>query len=797
MILMKKFRRLTALLLCALVLGTSCAKDGENGANTNGETVEEIAKTEVLTNVFKGTGVELPEEYSINTGVKPYYDTETGEMKVFCTHWYESDVVNEEGYNEYVRDNILLTIGADGTVVNEQKLELDEDAYVNGVLTGDKLYYICNKYDEASMKESYHAAVYSLADGTNTMSEDVKGLFAQTDDEWFYLQYMAVDGDGYLYLAAEQEIVVLNDAFVKQFSVTSQNWINELTAAADGTVWAAGYFDSGYGFVPIDKSTKSFGKTVELPSNMNAQQYLFADGYDVYLSTDDGLYGYNFTSAEAAEPELVFSYANSDLHGNSVEVAKVVSTDCVILYEQDPETYDRYPAIYSRSADIDLSQMKVLEIAYTNSEWNLSSSIVKFNKANDGVRIVARDYSQYNTDEDYQAGAKKLTNDILLGIYKPDMVTGYSASDDVISQLYVNDLYTDLYPLMEADGTIARDEILGCVTRTFETDEGELWALGSSVTVQTLMGTKEMLGDRTGWTLSEMIDFAQSLPEGTQLMLGLNQQSAVYSLLGVNGYGMFVDVETNTCDFESEGFLKYLEYLSTLPGTNKPSNRAEAEAMVSASSGEERYLLYHNGQVALKNIYYYGVNDWVGTDAEFNTPDVVRIGYPTADGTTNGAQVDMTPYVITSFCEYPDEAWDFIESLIAPDTEFNSRTLGRSGIPVLKEQFMQVCAEEYDSLFEIYFDGGMSWGTYNPEYDDLEAEMREPGIRKFFTEEDAQAMLKWFDEEVGAPAAGAVDAEITEIVNEEITSYLGGAKTAADCARIIQSRVSIWLAEHE
>ncbi len=784
---MKKFCRLTALLLAALVLGTSCAKNEEN--------TEEVAKTEILTNVFRGTGMELPEDYSISTGVKPNYNAETGEMTVLCTHGYESDVVNEYGYNDYIVENILLTVDGNNTVVSERKLELGDNVYVNsGVLTGDRLYYIQSTYDEAAMTESFYASVCTLADGTVTMSDDVKGLFSQTEGDWFYLQHIAVDGDGFLYLAADQEIVVLNDAFVKQFSVTSQNWINELAVSADGTVWAAGYFDRGYGFVPIDKGTKSFGETVELPSNLNAQQYLFADGYDVYLSADDGLYGYNYTSAEGAEPELVFSYANSDLFGNNVEVARVIGPDCVILYEQDPETYDRYPAVYSRSADIDLSQVKVLEIAYVNSDWELASNIVKFNKANDGVRVVAKDYSQYNTDEDYQAGAKKLVNDILLGIYKPDMVTGYSASDDVMAQIYANDLYADLYPLMEADGTIAKDDLLGCVTRTFSADEGKLWALGPAVTVQTLMGTKDMLGDRTGWTLSEMIDFAESLPEGTQLMRGLTRQSAVYNLLGVNGYGMFIDTEKNTCDFEGEEFLKYLEYLSILPETNIPSNRAEAEAMAVVSSGEEGYLAYHNGQIALKSVYYHGVNDWVGMAAEFNTPDVVNIGYPTADG-TNGAIVDMTPYVITSFCEYPDEAWDFLESMVKPETE--ERYPSHNGLPVLKEKFLAACAEEYDSLFEIYFDGGMSWGTYNPEYDDLEAEMREPGIRKFFTEEDAMAMLKWFDEEIGAPAASAVDAEITEIVNEEVTTYLGGAKTAADCARVIQSRVSIWLSEHE
>ena len=65
----------------------------------------------------------------------------------------------------------------------------------SGVLTADKLYYIHNKYDEAAMKDSFHAAVCNLADGTVTMSDDVKGLFAQTEDDWFYLQYLAVDAD--------------------------------------------------------------------------------------------------------------------------------------------------------------------------------------------------------------------------------------------------------------------------------------------------------------------------------------------------------------------------------------------------------------------------------------------------------------------------------------------------------------------------------------------------------------------------------------------------------------------------
>ncbi|MGN1346558.1 MAG: hypothetical protein ACI4V1_07210 [Eubacteriales bacterium] len=789
---MTKPGKLAALAVCGALL-VSCTAKEEPGGGT------ETRKTEVLTNVFRGERVTLPEEYFLNNSVQPYYDAATGAMKVYCTHWHEGEEKDEEGHSVYRQDNLLLTIGADGVVADELLLDVGENVYVDqGVLTADRLYFLTSEYDETRGTQDYIVGILSLDDGTMTRSGSLNRFFAQTEDNWFYISQLAVDGDGFLYLASDSEIVVLDDTFGKSFSVTPSGWVNEMATAADGTVYYSGYMDDGYGLMPIDKSSKSLGAKVTLPASVYADQFLFGEEYDLYYTTDEGLFGYNFTAAEAEdgappEAELVFSYPNSDLFGNNVEVARVVDRDCVILYERDEETYNNYPAVYRRSADLDLSQIKVLEIAYTGSDWSLGSSIVRFNKQSDGVRLIARDYSQYNTAEDYQAGQKKLLNDVLNGLYKPDIVTGYSTSDTVIRKIYENGLYTDLYPLMAAGTKMSSGDLLGCVKRTFETKDGKLWAIGSSVQAQTLLGTREMLGDRTGWTLAEMIDFAESLPEGTQLLLGLSRETAAYHLLGSGGYGMFIDTAANTCNFECEDFLRYLEYLNRLPATYE-------EAMAATSVGdnyEERYLLYHSGQVALSEEYYYAVNDWVREETAFNTKDVVRIGYPTADGKTSGTTVDMVPYVITSFCEYPAEAWSFLESMIVPDESTESVRYGRDGFSVLKPQFMKVCEAEYDSLFEVYFSGGMSWGTYNPEYDDLNAEMHEPGIRKFFTEEDAAALLDWFDNDIGAPVSDAVSDEITQIVNEEITSYTGGAKTAEDCARVIQSRVSLWLAEHE
>ena len=38
--------------------------------------------------------------------------------------------------------------------------------------------------------------------------------------------------------------------------------------------------------------------------------------------------------------------------------------------------------------------------------------------------------------------------------------------------------------------------------------------------------------------------------------------------------------------------------------------------------------------------------------------------------------------------------------------------------------------------------------------------------------------------------------EVMEIIREELSAFAGGVRSAEECAAVIQSRVSIWLAEH-
>ena len=48
----------------------------------------------------------------------------------------------------------------------------------------------------------------------------------------------------------------------------------------------------------------------------------------------------------------------------------------------------------------------------------------------------------------------------------------------------------------------------------------------------------------------------------------------------------------------------------------------------------------------------------------------------------------------------------------------------------------------------------------------------------------------------GTPMISRVPEEVQEIIDEEISGLLGDVSTPESCAKKIQSRVSIWLAEH-
>ena len=785
-------KRLTALLLAGLLLALpSCSKENPDtpGGNDTAETGETVEKAEVLTHIFRGTGLKLPEEYYLRDDVPPIYDKETGNVTLMASHWEE--ITDEEGnYVSSQTHYYLLTLAPDSSIVSQEELTFDENVYPQNLTTvGDTTYYMVNNWDPDTYEETFNLC--TVKDGETTTVEDLARFFPSAsaqDMGWFYLQYMAVDKDGYVYLGADQEIAVLKPDLTLAFTVTADSWINSLTAAPDGTVYLSSYADGGYGLMPVDKEKKALGDPISIGAG-DMRDVFFADGYDLYYTTDTGLYGYTFATEEKPDGEstLIMNYQNSDVTSNYFEVLSVSDSETILVSERDPSTYDSTVAVYRKAADVDLSEVHVIEIACVYPDYYLPAQVVAFNKNNPGTRVLVSDYSQYNTDEDYSAGETKLATDIVNGLYKPDIVLGNSANS-YMQQILENNLYTDLYTFLDKDSDLNRGSIFSSVLYSYETDDGRLWGLPSEFSVATIIAPKALIGDRTSWTFSEMLDFAMNLPAGVSLMEDLTQQNAMGYLLGGSGYSAFVDMTSNTASFTSPDFIKYLEYIKNLPA--QTPERAD-------DYWETRYLAYHNCQIALQTAGISDPHDWVALEAVFNTKDYVLIGYP-AEGEDKGAKMGYSnACIITSFCEYPDDAWAFLKSIISPSYDENrERFTALHSFPIVKE-LCEIMLDDYTEYeYEIYFNGGASWGSYDPEHPNTD-EMHEPGIRTYFTEDDKAKLMDYLTNDVGQRAVTQIPEEINAIVNEEISSYLGGTRDAKACADIIQSRVNLWLAEHE
>ena len=781
-------KKIMAAILAGLMLFTAVSCTSEKNGTTDETAVEKQNENtpQMLTNVFKGNNITLPEEYRVIEGASPYYDKDSGEITLLCV---KDDYLYDDDGN-YVSSNYAYkTCKYDKNLnlIEEKDVELfgdDHETYTsNCVILGDRI--VCGVRKSTDGQSSYTITIYDMASGESKTSESIVGLFDTAEEGgWFYVNSICVNGEGDIYIGSDSEILVLSDSFVKKFTVSVDRWVTTMSSSPAGDVYVMSHFDKGSGIAKINPETKSFDDPI-YPGD-NTRQLMFGDGYDLYVELEDGIYGCTFTE-DGVDSVMLMNYTNSDISRSSFTAIAMLDKDTLIASDRSSTDREERLKVFQKVPDIDLSNIRTVEIVSTEGfDYFTTIGVVNYNKAHLDTRLLVTDYSKYATDENYNAGREKLINDILMGLYKPDIILTDTYST-VAENLIKNNIFMDIGTLIDNDAGMKRDDILGAVIRACSTSDGQLWGLPSGYSVETLVGKTETLGGRTSWTFSEMLDFAKTLLEGTTLMQGLSQQSVFYQLNGL--FTQFIDLENHTCDFENQNFYDTLNFIASLP----------AEYDYSADRNpDNRYEKFQNGQIALFSMWMHDAASILEPECYFNTKDYTFIGYPTYGENSRGGNVTCSNvFVVTNFCKNTDIAWDFIKSVAAPDDDGDSIRYGGGDMPILRESLRKVCEEFYDYEFEFYYSGGGGYGPGDPDNPRTQDDLDEPGVLAHFTPEDTERLIDYIDNDCGSPITEAMPAELQSIITEEITSFTGGAKTAEECAKVIQSRVKIWLSEHE
>ena len=323
------------------------------------------------------------------------------------------------------------------------------------------------------------------------------------------------------------------------------------------------------------------------------------------------------------------------------------------------------------------------------------------------------------------------------------------------------------------------------------TDSVQLW--GPFTTADILAAWGPDLSEESGWSMEEMLDFADRLPADVEFYDSLNRAGMGMTLLGSDGYAAFVDREKGEAHFDSPLFLRWLAFWKSLPADYTEWTRMTPSGQRTAARDiTGTYDAAFHGKIALR---WTTINLSTGmsqVETLFGTKDWRLIGYPNGGREAGHSGIECradTALLMTSFCRDPDLAWDVMRTIVAESENFFN-------LPSLETAFDDRVAGIFNTLkvqWVVYFSGATVGTERDP--DMTEADLKEPGYIVRPEQEDIDHVKRLLNS-AGYPMTEKLSPEITAIIEEELSAYGGGVGTAEDCAKKIQSRVSIWLAEN-
>lgn len=772
--------------VCALlVLTAAIGCMGCTGKTPRGEMVETPT---VLTHVFDG--VSLVPERSDDT-IRGYYGIHDGAMQFGITSRESSGTQGEDDYHFYSRW-FVRALPIDGgepveRTISETRIDgtdnsdaIDRDAeYVP--FTGEPVVYYFGartlylySFYSYAQGETIYSLILDHGDGTEGRCENLKTTVAQ-NGVMYLLADLNVDDAGNLYIATGgNELYVLRPDLTLAFRLEVQSNDKFLNAGYDGRMYLW-YWDMpayNHHLAPIDLTGEKLGPAIQLPT-ANARGAFFGDGYDVYYYTKYGIYGYHFG---AENGELVMNFQNSNATAGIDRIYCIERDAFLLEYAAEYRGYVDNFVYYRKGADIDLSQVTVVDIASADYPDEFLTKITRFNRAHKDIRAVMNDYSRYDTAAQYNAGTTRLGYDMVSGLYKPDILVG-RFGDTAYKAAFDNGMLADLNPIIDADAAFDRADLFDCVERTYTAD-GRFFAFPDALHITTLITSRDTIGDKTAWTLEDALDMAENLPQDVSMFdFFAREYTQLYFLNRT--YSGFIDRERNECRFDEPLFLRYLTYTKSL----LPAQQLASDGIPFG------YNQFRSGKTRFERFSYTDFFDWFEEQGYFGKEKLVRIGYPTVNGKCGGTTLAENTYLysILEKSEKKDAAWLFLREAVD----------GQSGedtnMPVYRTDFAALVDSCKDTYVSVLYDGGGGRGLYNErlvrDFD------RSKGELILETDVDWDEIQAWIDS-IGLPITEyASDARVWDIVYEEMETYLNGSRTAELTGDFIESRVSIYLEE--
>ena len=548
----------------------------------------------------------------------------------------------------------------------------------------------------------------------------------------------------------------------------SIQWVRNMFTGKDGKIYVYYYETEGSVLKTIDPESLEFSDAIDLGIALNNYEiYGSGDKYDLYLKSDTGIYGYSFSSKQLTE---VFNFIDSDVSTSYFNSFYVIDDNTFIgtYSEWDNENYSTYLCKYTKVDPSDVVEKESISLGCLYIDTDIRKDVIKYNKTNPNYRIVVKDYSVYQTEDDYEAGTNKMNAEIAAG-QGPDIIIANGGTD--FMNYAAKGLFTDLYKFLDEDPDFNRSDYFENVLKACEYD-GKLVFLAPYFYINTLAGKKSLLGDRQSWTFEEMTEFEKNLPAGSQLMFAETREDFMSTCMAVD-INSYINTAEHKCNFDTDEFKALLTFVKDLPA------RTDDFYEKLYSDGVDYENMYRNDKYVLTDAYLSGFENYRSLIQDTFGEEITLIGYPSASG--NGSALGIYEmFAISSKCKHADGAWDFVKLVISDDHQSTVSW----GIPLSIKRFNELAEEsmkeQKDDDVILYRES--IYSSYASE-----------GQRKPLTQKEVDQFTEYV-KSVNSYSS-YLDDNISNIIYEEAAPFFEGQKGVDEVATIIQSRISIYLNE--
>lgn len=806
-------RSLALLLILCLALGLgACGKGGDGGSQTKDSAATpapDFVYAAEYQDIHTESEIDYAPELLCEDGFLLSYREKVGERPI------PQGVTQEyEGQYDIMEPRLALG-GLDGSITplaaytpvvpevdGEGKRDFQTSQTINRVLRSEEgnlvvLESVYTSWSEAPEDIKAEDAdyfnylqsdsAYYLRTLDETGAELSRGKLALENPDNFYAYNAQLDEQGNLVASREGGILAFKPDGSLAYQIDFDGWVYSMAKLKDGRVGVYAYDTSATDYSKamalriIDSAAGSFeSKTYTLARDV--YEVISGGGdYDLYYSSGTHFYGYKLAEESA---EMLFDWISCDVNNNALQLVSVredgVVEGFIGNYDEDADDSSFEYVSVSKVPYDAVPHKESLSMAVMYLDYHTQQAIIDFNRSNEKYRVDVRDYSEYNSEDDYSAGLTKLTTEIMAG-NMPDILS--VAESIPYRQLAAKGLLEDLYPYIDADEQLSRGDFFPNVLSAMGLD-GKLYAACAGFAVNTAVGASSVVGDTPGWTYDDYYAALATMPEGCDgFDIGVDRDTMLEACLALDMTD-YVDWAAGTCSFDSEDFVKVLDFCKPFPDASYYENyeyTAEDSPANRVAQGKQMLCV---ATFSSTDFFYMDYDKVFGGQA-------TCIGFPTNKGVGNTLAM-LESYAMSSSCHNKEAAWQLLRGFLTEEYQMEGNYLPTNQKTFEKqlEKAMEVEYEKDANGNYLLDENGeripVSRGSV---YDGMET------YNIYATTPRQAQMLR--DVIASATKMMDYDTSIINIVKEEAAAYFAGQKTAQEVCKLIQSKVNIYINEQK